>query len=551
MPERRSPFIIRKPPKAGCRSVARLVLAMSLLLAGTFWVASSAAQAASAVDFLILPTENEASTYRRFLPIKQYLERQTGREIQLRLRQTYELAHNEVAKGRVDLIFLDPAAYCEMQHTQELEPLVKMVRNEQTTFRSALVVRKDSKYRKIAGIKGARLALGRPGSSSSYLIPRAMLRQAGMGLESFSRVGSLQNEDQIALSVLVGDFDVGAMSEEVASKYSEYGLRTLSKSERIPQFLICAAGDLDRSLAKRIQTLLLEYPPDDYERLGFAPVEDQDYNIVRIMLKNTTGRDYLAYPEQAVTIGLLPLYSSITLYKRFSPLAETLSRKIGRDVRLVIPKDFEEFVKVVRRNQVDFSYQNPYVYILLAREGLVRPLALTISREPGGAKDVFRGVVITRKNSSIQELSDLKGQDIMIVSHKSAGGYWFQKLLLSEKGLDIDTLADISEGKRHEEVVLAVYRNNVDAGFVREAALNVVRDMIDLDQIKVLARTPYYPNWPFAAHTETDPELADQVQQAIIDLASESQALTRARIQGFAPSKPNELKKLESLVDFQ
>lgn len=503
------------------------------------------------LNFLLLPTENEASTYSRFLPVKRYLEEQTGRSVSLRLRQTFELARKEIDEGRADLVFLDPSAYCEMKHKLDLRPLVKMVRNGEEEFRSALVVRSDAPFRKIAGIREARLALGRPGSSSSYLIPRAMLTEVGFGLESFSRVGSLQNEDQIALSVLVGDFDVGAMSEEVARKYEDYGLRILKLSERIPQFVIGASAKMAPALASRIQDLLLAYSPEEFGSLGFVRVEDREYNIVRIMLKNMTGQDYLAYPEDAVKVGLLPLYSSITLFKRFSPLADVLSQRTGHEVRLVIPRDFEEFVRVVRSNGVDFCYQNPYVYLLLAREKLVRPLALTVSREPDRARDEFRGVVVVRNDSSIQGLDDLRGKEVMIVSHKSAGGYWFQKLLLQSRGMDIDSMASISEGKRHEEVILGVYRGEADAGFVREAALDVVQDMINMDRIRVLARTPFYPNWPFSAHSRTRSDLASQVQQALISLDHEAPALNRAQIQGFTPPDLEELRNLEALVEFE
>jgi len=531
------------------RRLVLVVLAVATALCP--FSAAAAENGQSGLNFLILPTENEASTYKRFLPVKRYLEVHLGQKVSLVLRQTFELAQKDMAEGRADLVFLDPSAYCEMQHKLELVPLVKMVRNGEQEFRSALVVRTDSSFGKIAGIKGASLALGRSGSSSSYLIPRAMLEEVGYGLDTFSRVGSLKNEDQIALSVLVGDYEVGALSEEVARKYEGFGLRILKLSEDIPQFLVCAPASLDSSLTSRLQGLLLDYAPDAFGSLGFARVEDREYNIVRIMLKNITGQDYLAYPEDAVRIGLLPLYSSITLFKRFSPLAEVLSRRTGREVRLVIPKDFEEFVQIVRNNGVDFCYQNPYVYLLLAREKLVRPLALAVSQEPETARDEFRGVIITGRDSPIHEPEDLQGTKIMIVSHKSAGGYWFQKLFLRNRGLDIDSLAQITEGKRHEEVVLAVYRGEADAGFVREAVLEVVQDMINMDRIKVLARTSYYPNWPFAAHAETSSELVADVQDILISLSTEENALAQAQIQGFTSPNLKELQELEALVEFE
>ena len=87
----------------------------------------------------------------------------------------------------------------------------------------------------------------------------------------------------------------------------------------------------------------------------------------------------------------------------------------------------------------------------------------------------------------------------MIVSYKSAGGFLAQKLFLYENGIDVHKDLRLIDGKRQEEVILNVYRKSVDAGFVRESALDVLEEEIDLGKIRILAKTPYIANWPFAA----------------------------------------------------
>lgn len=211
---------------------------------------------------------------------------------------------------------------------------------------------------------------------------------------------------------------------------------------------------------------------------------------------------------------------------------------------MVIPKDFEEFVKVVKDGKVEFAYQNPYVYMLLAQSGYLQVLALTISPEPDKPRDVFRGVIITRRNSSIKDLHDLKGKKIMIVSHKSAGGYWFQKLYLRRQGIDIDKEAKIIEGKKQEEVILAVYRGEVDAGFVREAALEIAREIMDIKQIRILAFTPYFPNWPFASCKNTSPALAEKVRMALLHFKDKN-LLKNARISGFIKANDGNFERLK------
>lgn len=508
------------------------------------------AEEKSPLEFLVVPVEKETAMFRRFLPVKNCLQKHLDRPVHLKLGHDAQAAVDALRYKAWDVAYVDPSLYCEMRDTYAVQPVVKLERETQGIYRSALVVRQDSDWSKLADIRGASLALGQPGSSATHLIPLSLLRQADLDVSDLAQVSTLPNEDEIALSVLVGDHDVGAMSMEVYKKYSSEGLRILKTSEEIPQFVICARQDLNPKTVNRIHKALLQDCALRDKKLSFVSVQDREYNIVRIMLKNITGRDYLTYPPDTVKLGLLPLYSAITLNKRFAPLAAYLSRQTGRDFRLVIPRDFEDFVHQVRSGEIDFAYQNPYVYLLLAREGYLENLALTVSKEPDEPRSTFRGVIITAKNSSIQGVRDLPGKKIMIVSHKSAGGYRFQKLFLRGQGIAIEEVAELVEGKRHEEVVLAVYRGQVEAGFVRESALGVVRDLVDMDQIRVLARTPYYPNWPVAAYKGVDAQLAAQVQEALISL-TDTHLLRQVGVEGFTASHRQKLSALQEKVEFE
>ncbi len=538
-PTRRQPSKHPEFLKALCLALGGLLLLPSLLSART-------------LRFLVLPVEDESTMYRQFLPVKHELEAATGLDVKLILGRESEAVLSARGHESWDLAYVDPAVYCRIRHDRPVQPLVKIVMNGRDEYCSSLVMRRDASFRKLIEIQGRRLALGHKDSSSSYLIPLAMIQEAGLGLQDFLSVGYLQNEDQVALSVLVGDCDVGALSCQVARKYARYGLETLKTSEPIPQFLICAAAHLNQDFARELTEALKAYepPPGSKKDLHFVDTADRDYNIVRIMLKNITRRDYLTYPSQALKIGLLPLYSPITLYKRFAPLSRYLSASTGREFRLVIPRDFEEYVHLVQTRQVDFAYQNPYVYLLLARQNLLRPLVLTVSPEPEKPRDVFRGVIIVRKDSPIHSLRELKDKRISIVSTKSAGGYWFQKILFQKKGIDIDAWADLREGKHQEEVILSVYRRETDAGFVREAALQVGRGLVDMDAIRILDFTSYFPNWPFAAREGAPRSLIREVQKALLQL-DDPEVLRAAEISGFHRNEPGFFNNLEDLVGFE
>ena len=140
---------------------------------------------------------------------------------------------------------------------------------------------------------------------------------------------------------------------------------------------------------------------------GFTPAEDRDFDVVRVMIKNLTGKNYLVYGKNTVKVAHLPLYSAITLFDRFDPLMRYLSRKTGYEFKLVVPKDFEDFFDIVKRGEVEFSYSNPYIYIQLADGGHLRAFTTTIIPASG---DIFRGIIITHSGQQHQDPRRPEGQ---------------------------------------------------------------------------------------------------------------------------------------------
>lgn len=511
---------------------------------------------ASPLILSILPVESAGSMYERFLPLKYYLERTLKRPVTIKIAKDYDSAIREIGTGQVHIACLDPATYCEVRarYGGSVIPLVRTIRQEGEMSRSVLIAKKGSAIEKIIDAKGKRLALGNQQSSFGYLIPLSLLHDVGISIKNFASVDYLQQEDSVALSVLIGNHDVGALSEFVAKKYLEDGLVIIKTSEAIPQYVLCAPRQLPPDTREIIINGLVavfdkEGLPALDERIGgFVAAGDRDFDVVRVMIKNLTGKDYIEYGPKTIRVAVLPLYSAITLYNRYEPLMRYLSQKTGYEFKLVVPRDFEDFMDVVKRGEVDFSYQNPYIFSLIDREVDIRPLVTTIGEDSpsddgreGG--ESFRGVIITRADSSIRHINGLKNKKVLITSPKSAGGYLSQKLFLLRNGIDVEKDMNIVDAKRQENVILGVYRGEADAGFVRESALVVWKDAVDMKRIRVLARTEPLPNWPFALCRNTDPSLVKAVTRLLTELRDRD-VLKAARIRGFREADEAEFEAL-------
>ncbi len=502
--------------------------------------------------FIILPVEDAASMYRNFLPLKKYLEQQLSRKIKLKVAENYQEAIQSIGTGEAHLAYLDPSAYCEAKSRYKIVPLAKAVLSNASTYKSAIVARKDSSIHKIIDAKGKKLAFGNKSSSSSYLIPAVMLKEVGLSIEDFQSVDFLENEDRIALSVLAKKHEIGGVSEHVALKYINDGLKIIKTSEAIPQFSVIANSRLPEDLLSKTRAALLSINRDKTPDLlkvledinGFAAVVDRDFDVVRVMIRNLTGKNYLEYKPGSIRVAILPLYSAITLFDRFDPLMRYLSSKTGREFKLVIPKDFEDFFDIIEKAEADFSYSNPYIYIQLADKGFLNAFANTVLEQSG---DIFRGIIITHRESQVKSINDLIGKNVMVVSFRSAGGFLAQKLFLYEKGIDVMKDLHLIEGKKQEEVILNVYTRKTDAGFVRESALKVLEEEIDLSKINILATTPYIANWPFASTRKVDAKLIAHVRQVLLDL-HEKDILRAAQVQSFKAADDSDFDSLRAWI---
>lgn len=232
-------------------------------------------------------------------------------------------------------------------------------------------------------------------------------------------------------------------------------------------------------------------------------------------------------------LSMLPRYSSEEINQRITPLARYLSDKTGHQIKVVITSDFSQYEKQLKKGTIDLGYENPYIYTLVSESHEVLAMAVK-----GKNKDKFRGIVITRTDSPLSGLKDLKGKTVSIVGYTSAGGYLSQKLSLMEEGIDVKTEINITEAinNKQENVILAVYTGEADAGFIRESARHKVDGYIAASRIKVVAECAWLPNWSFSVKRTLPAKLKKEIQAALLDLKANHDIMKALKIDGFKPA---------------
>lgn len=233
-------------------------------------------------------------------------------------------------------------------------------------------------------------------------------------------------------------------------------------------------------------------------------------------------------------LSMLPRYSSDEINRRIRSLSQYIAENTGAVIDPVVTSDFTQYEKQIKNGTISIGYQNPSIYTMVSETHEV--LAMALKSED---RDKFRGIIITRKDTGLHTLRDLRGKTISIVGHTSAGGYLSQKLSLMKAGIDVEKACTIVEAveNKQENVILAVYAKDADAGFIRESALTIVDKYIAANQIKVFRECEWLPNWAFSVKRNMPKNLKLQIQNALLRLKPGHPVLDALKIDGFRTAK--------------
>ncbi|MBF0160287.1 MAG: PhnD/SsuA/transferrin family substrate-binding protein [Magnetococcales bacterium] len=162
----------------------------------------------------------------------------------------------------------------------------------------------------------------------------------------------------------------------------------------------------------------------------------------------------------------------------------------------------------------------------------------------------FGGVIFTHKNRrDIVSVHDLAGKKIAAVASNSLGGYQSQLMELSQHAVALPRGKKLLlTGEPHDLVVTKVMSGQAEVGFVRTGILEemAAEGRLDLNQVRIINQqhlpgfpfvvsTHLYPEWPFVALPQVDPQVARKVAAALLLIDSNGPAAAQeAGIQGFA-----------------
>ena len=267
------------------------------IIAGVFLLSALLLSSASvlAAEKLVLavhPYKTTSALIKAFSPLADYLSQKLNIDVSLEISTSYQSHLDRLGKNKVDIAYLGPASYVLLVDEFGDKPiLARQLINDQSFFQGKIITRHDSSIVSLQGLQGKRFAFGDSASTMSHLVPRYMLIKAGIGSEKLSDHQFLGSHDNVAMGVLSGDFDAGAVKEAVFYKYQSRGLKELATTPPIPEHLFVARSDLAVEKVTVLRQVLLDLNGSEDGRLVLTSIKktitalesaaDADYDVLR------------------------------------------------------------------------------------------------------------------------------------------------------------------------------------------------------------------------------------------------------------------------------
>jgi phosphonate transport system substrate-binding protein len=240
----------------------------------------------------LLPDENASTIIQNAAPLKRYLEQALGKSIEIIVTTDYSSMIEAMRFGRIEVAYFGPLSYVlAKSKAPDIEPFAVGVSKGSPTYKSIIITRADGPVKSLSDVKGKTMGYGDFASTSSHLIPRALLARHGIFADTDYKYVLLGAHDAVARAVQSGQVQAGGLSQEIFKSLLAKGsidgdkVIVLAESDPIPNYPITMQGYLVPELKTAIKAAFLELKDKEilktFRAEAFVATDDHAYDILR------------------------------------------------------------------------------------------------------------------------------------------------------------------------------------------------------------------------------------------------------------------------------
>jgi phosphonate transport system substrate-binding protein len=201
----------------------------------------------------------------------------------------------------------------------------------------------------------------------------------------------------------------------------------------------------------------------------------------------------LGSAENPLRMMFVPSGDTQIILKGGEEVGHLLQKTTGLYFKTSVATSYAAVIEAMGAGKIDVGWLATFSYVL-AHDKYGVELLLVVQRF---GNPFYRGQIMVRADSGIQDLAGLKGKRFAFVDPASTSGHLYPKTLLLSKGVDPEYFFKKSVfAGSHNAVVLSIYKGEVDGGAAYDGSRSAVAKIFPdvFDKVKVIAYTKEIPN---------------------------------------------------------
>ena len=255
-------------------------------------------------------------------------------------------------------------------------------------------------------------------------------------------------------------------------------------------------------------------------------------------------------PAATVTelkISAIPDEHPQEMLRIYTPFADYLTKEIGIPVKFTLVVDYAAAVQELAAGKLDMVWYGGLTSVQAARmaKGAKR---IVMRREDTAFKSQF----ITRKDTGIHELKDLKGKAFTFGSVSSTSGHLMPRFYLLKAGVNPEKdFSDLGFSGAHDTTAAWVETGRFDAGALNFLVWDklVSTKKVNTNKVIVFWTTPPFVDYVWTVRGGLDKGIVEKISKAFLKLdynnPEDKKLLDLHRTKGYIPAKDEQWKSVE------
>lgn len=217
-----------------------------------------------------------------------------------------------------------------------------------------------------------------------------------------------------------------------------------------------------------------------------------------------------------LVFSFTPLEDPSVYEKVFDPFVKYLGQCVGKKTVFFSVQSNSAQIEAMRSGRLHLAFFSTGTTNFAVNVAGAVPFAIRAdAKGPHG----FNLIVVTRKDSSIQKIADLKGKKVAHTSPSSTSGNSAPRALFPAMGVTPEKDYQVLYSGKHDQSIMGVQSGDYDAAPVASDIFHQMakRGVIKEDDFRIIFTSEKFPVNSLAHAHDLEPELRDKVVKCVLD----------------------------------